>query len=386
MINNSKLSIVLVILMTLALTVGGCAKKEDNTPQPDSQDSAKTETKTEMPAIELTPAHSPGDEVKPDPKVNVDPAQAIENAKKLIDEAATPKEGDIWIQDYEQALKLAAAQGKDIIMDFTGSDWCGWCIKLDEEVFAKQEFIDVVPNKFVLLKLDYPQDKSIITEEVKIQNEALQKKYPVAGFPTIFVTDAQGRPYAQTGYQEGGPEKYIEHLNKLQATKIKMDELIKKAGDQAAAGADKAKFIDEALTLLPDGIASIFYGSHIDQIIELDAENKAGLKDKYVKLRKIDALRQEMTARNYEKVIELADATIAEIKPTADTLQEIYLIKSEAFFRSSKKDQAKETLEKALKAAPDTEKAELIKDILARLFPEEKAAEEVKPEETEESK
>ncbi|MCK4998791.1 MAG: thioredoxin family protein [Anaerohalosphaera sp.] len=374
MTKNANLSLVLVVLLALAITAGGCNKKEDNTPQPAPED--QTQVKTETPAIELTPAHNPTDETIPEPKVEVEKAAVTEPAKEPVAETEPAAEKDIWIQDYEKAIKLAADQGKDIIMDFTGSDWCGWCIKLDKEVFTQQTFIDEIPKKFVLLKLDYPRNKSILTEEVIAQNKDLKNKYSVSGFPTIFVTDAAGKPYAKTGYQKGGPEKYIEHLYKMQGTKTRIAEFIKKAGDQAASGTDKAKLIDEALSLLPEGTASVFYGDLIDQIIESDNDNKAGLKDKYVKSRKLDAIRQAMSSKDFKKAIEMTDAIIVETKPTGETLQELYLTKSEAYFRDKNKDEAKKTLQLALDAAPETKTAGQIKNIMARNFPEEKPADE----------
>lgn len=183
MTKNVTLSII-VVLLALAITIGGCGKKEKETPQPPA-DTDQVKVEPGIPAIKVTPAEN----------------------------------GELWIQDFEQAKKLAAAQGKDILMDFTGSDWCGWCIKLDKEVFSQQAFIDAIPKKFVLLKLDFPQDKSLVTPEIMAQNAKLQKEYPVSGYPTIILTDATGKQYAKTGYQAGGPEKYIEHLNEFQSSK-----------------------------------------------------------------------------------------------------------------------------------------------------------------------
>src|SRR6185369_16163584 len=94
----------------------------------------------------------------------------------------------------------------------TGSDWCGWCIKLRGEVFDLDPFKAAAPKKFVLVELDYPRQKEL-PAELKAQNEKLQQEYKIQGFPTIYVMDAEGKPVAKTGYQAGGPEKYLEHLD-----------------------------------------------------------------------------------------------------------------------------------------------------------------------------
>ena len=120
---------------------------------------------------------------------------------------------DAWLTDLEAAKKQAAAEKKDILVDFTGSDWCGWCIRLKKEVFDQPEFAEAA-KKFVLVELDFPNKKPQ-SDEVKAKNRAAQKTYGITGFPTILLMDAQGEVYARTGYQAGGPEKYVTHLQEL---------------------------------------------------------------------------------------------------------------------------------------------------------------------------
>ena len=96
-----------------------------------------------------------------------------------------------WITDYEAAKKQAAKEGKDILMDFTGSDWCGWCIKLKKEVFSQEAFKKEAPKHFVLLELDYPRTKQL-APALKAQNEKLRTEFAIQGYPTIMLTDATG--------------------------------------------------------------------------------------------------------------------------------------------------------------------------------------------------
>ena len=137
--------------------------------------------------------------------------------------------GDLWVTDFEKAKATAAAEGKDLLIDFTGSDWCGWCIKLRKEVFDLDAFKTAGPKNFVLVELDFPQNKSKLSKETQEQNAKLQTQFGIQGFPSIVLADAQGRPYAQTGYQAGGPDKYLPHLDELRAVKAKRDEAWKKA-------------------------------------------------------------------------------------------------------------------------------------------------------------
>ncbi len=184
-----------------------------------------------------------------------------------------------WLTNFTEAKAKAKAEKKDLLIDFTGSDWCGWCIKLDEEVFSKDEFKKDAPTHFVLVKLDYPRNQDLVTDEIRAQNKELGEKYSIQDYPTILLCDSEGRVYGQTGYQEGGPEKY----NTLLAD-------LKKKGDSflaalvradAAKGVDRAKALDEALASIDPDMATTHYLGLMEEICKLDADGKAGLKAKH---------------------------------------------------------------------------------------------------------
>ena len=96
---------------------------------------------------------------------------------------------------------------------FHGSDWCYWCIKLDEEVLSKKEFLDWAKNNLILVSLDFPNNIKQ-EENLKTQNQILAQLFKIEGYPTVIITDASGKEIFRTGYQEGGVEKYIAHLEK----------------------------------------------------------------------------------------------------------------------------------------------------------------------------
>ena len=118
-----------------------------------------------------------------------------------------------WLDDYDAALKKAAAEGKCIIVDFSGSDWCGWCKRLDKEVFATDAFRKAAARKYVLLMVDSPADESLLTPKAAKENPKLVEKFSVEEFPTVVVLDSKGEEVARLGYESGGPEKYIEKLD-----------------------------------------------------------------------------------------------------------------------------------------------------------------------------
>ena len=118
-----------------------------------------------------------------------------------------------WLDDYDAALKKAADENKHIVVDFSGSDWCGWCKRLDKEVFATDEFKKAASEKYVLLMVDSPMKKSLLTPKAAKENPKLVEKFGVNGFPTVVVLDPKGEEVCRLGYEKGGPAKYIEKLD-----------------------------------------------------------------------------------------------------------------------------------------------------------------------------
>ena len=116
---------------------------------------------------------------------------------------------DGWIDDYELALRRSAAEKKNILVDFSGSDWCEYCKELDENVFATDVFRQKAPDKYVLLFVDSPQDPALLSEKARRQNPQLVEKYAIRGFPTVLVLDATGKVIAEVECLEDGPEAFL---------------------------------------------------------------------------------------------------------------------------------------------------------------------------------
>jgi len=142
-------------------------------------------------------------------------------AKAAGVKAAEPKKEEsavvakaAWLNDFEKAKALSKKSGKPILALFTGSDWCSWCVALHDEVLSKSEFVKYAGESLVLFEADFPRTKKL-SDEVKKQNQALATKYSVRGFPTVLILDAVGGKLGETGYKEGGPKVYVEHLKSL---------------------------------------------------------------------------------------------------------------------------------------------------------------------------
>lgn len=117
-----------------------------------------------------------------------------------------------WHTDLAKAQALAKAENKKVLINFTGSDWCGFCIKLHKEVFTTPEFQEFAGKNLVLVEADFPRNKTL-PAEVKAANEKLKDQHKVRGYPTLVILDSQGKKLGEiVGYGGGGPKAVIDKI------------------------------------------------------------------------------------------------------------------------------------------------------------------------------
>lgn len=135
--------------------------------------------------------------------------------------------GGTWLDNYETGKAKAAAQGKHLLMLFTGSDWCPACIMMERNIFGKPAFEETIGKDFVLVKFDFPRRKTLPLA-VQQQNDKMQdlfaEKHKFRGYPTVYLAYPDGNPYAQVGPVNMEPKAYAEML-----IKGRQEELKKKA-------------------------------------------------------------------------------------------------------------------------------------------------------------
>ncbi|KAF2515976.1 thioredoxin family protein [Flavobacterium foetidum] len=120
-----------------------------------------------------------------------------------------------WYTDVREAITVSNKSQKPMLMFFTGSDWCGWCIRLQNEVLKTPEFKKWAEQNVILVELDYPRAVAQ-TPEIKLQNNELQQAFGIQGFPTVFFTSAESKDgrinfkgLGKTGYVAGGPTAWL---------------------------------------------------------------------------------------------------------------------------------------------------------------------------------
>lgn len=119
-----------------------------------------------------------------------------------------------WTTSYKEALNLARAEHKPILLYFDGSDWCGWCMKMNKEIFASSDFIKLTSNAFIFVNVDFPIYSELPPATIT-QNEMLKSKYKIEGFPTLVIIDADENIIGKLNYQDIGGKAYAELLLKM---------------------------------------------------------------------------------------------------------------------------------------------------------------------------
>lgn len=175
-----------------------------------------------------------------------------------------------WTSDLDAATKKAAAENKALLLDFTGSDWCGWCIRLRKDVMDKPEFEAYIADKFVPVEIDVPQNPKF-NKELRKRNEALCTQYNVHGFPTVMVLTTDGQV---AGGFCGGRDSF-------EAVKPSLDTAVQNVAKLAAAktqeGVEKASTLAEVYVSLGKDLQESAQDMR-DTVVALDPEDKTGLR------------------------------------------------------------------------------------------------------------
>ncbi|MEM7247416.1 MAG: thioredoxin family protein [Acidobacteriota bacterium] len=344
----------LTATLFLALLGAACSKPASEAPAgegPTGGTTPPTETTSSTPAT--TPSPTQTTPVKAEPvKVTTGHSPAGGTATEAH-----------WLHDPEKAKQLAKAENKDILLLFTGSDWCPPCKRLEREVFKKPEFAQYASEKLVLVELDFPRRKQLPLEDRK-RNDLWKRHYGVSSFPTVLMTDTDLRAYAKTGFRAGGPANYQKHLDALIETRVLRDRLLTRA--DSATGLERARLIDQAIESLPRGMPRHSHGDLVDEILDLDPGVAGELRSKHLLARRRSQIEGHMAAKQLDDARLLIDDLLAELAPTGDVAQELFYMRAQTNLMVGDTEEAIFDLEAALAEKPEGPKARMIQRLLER--------------------
>ncbi len=263
-----------------------------------------------------------------------------------------------WLSDMEEAKKQAAEQGKYLLIEFTGTDWCNPCKVLHATVLGKKEFMDEAAKRFVPVQLDYPLHYNQ-PKELRQANNRLKKEYAISGFPTVLFADAKGRPFG--GFVGGrNMEQTLTALREALKNQDAILALEAKAA-QAATQEEKIKAMAELLKLLPPKLSGRFIPELKAEIIRLDENDLSGLKAAEARLELVKKEGAELKAY-FESKKELLPAERLNLVKSypgreqlqPETAQSLYMIEAAAHAQSGDTDAAIICLDKAYQLLPDS--------------------------------
>ncbi|MEM7682907.1 MAG: thioredoxin family protein [Planctomycetota bacterium] len=275
-----------------------------------------------------------------------------------------------WTEDYAAAVEQAKSEGKSLMLDFTGSDWCPPCIALSDNVLSTDAFQEWAADRLVLVTLDFPNNKPQ-TDAVKQQNQELSERYEVSGYPTILLTGVDGRPYFMSvGYGGQDAAEYIADLEEAHAARDALAAALSAA--DGLEGVAKAEVLHAGLSAMDDELVMAHYRGEVDALIAAAAQGESELDEAWNAKLNAGVLRQEMEARLSEaRSAEEALAVVEDLlasQPQGEFLQELLLVKSNIVFSSGDQPKAKALLLEARAAAPESDNVEMIDRVLKDFF------------------
>lgn len=301
-----------------------------------------------------------------------------------------------WQTNYNTAVQEAKTSNKPMVILFTGSDWCTWCIKLEREALDTADFASMAGSKFVFLKLDFPIN-STQPPEVASQNKQLQKRFNITGYPSVVVYDAQNdKVIGTTGYKAGGGRNFAAHLLRMIQDNHAYLEKVKNIGSKSLSSTDLKQLYAQATELgyITDAEEITRIGMQSDQKYFFLLERYRQLVDtSLVHSDEAAAIRKELLSSDpdntnltyYQLALMDFEASCRsgenETTPLVDYIQKfgsndkdhlwrLQMIISQVYFDKDKLSEALEYAKSSLQSAPEAVQPEIaiaIKNIQAKL-------------------
>jgi len=261
----------------------------------------------------------------------------------------TVRAGESWYLELDEGKAVAKSQGKDLLIDFSGSDWCGPCKWLKERVLSKTEFIERSVGTFVLIDVDLLV-RSPIPADRKRRYEELQERYGIASVPTVVLAMADGRPYARTTYREAyqTPETYWNYLAPLRERGRRLRSALNRM--EVLKGQARAAELATALAEVDTRFIMRFYAGLVAELRAADPSDSTGYLAFLDGRRAIDEFEAPLNLRTAAIDPAAVDSLIARAKLRGESLQEALVLRAAGEVLADDDRRALGTLKAALDA------------------------------------
>ncbi|MDP0492090.1 MAG: thioredoxin family protein [Verrucomicrobiota bacterium JB023] len=211
-----------------------------------------------------------------------------------------------WMTDFAAAREAAASSEKDMVISFTGSDWCDKCQKLAEGVLSKDVFQNTLEDDYVLVTVDFPMGNP----ELSRSNEPLRIHYGVPGYPALVLADSEAKPYGLVSYErDWGTDDYLENIKLQERKKEKRDAALEKY-EVAQQPEEQIAALEEALGVVPSGTITTVYRELVEELRKL-SNDESPLVRRIYEAERLEELKTDvqalMTVGKFEEAIARAN-------------------------------------------------------------------------------
>lgn len=266
------------------------------------------------------------------------------------------EEAPVWHTDYRLAVDEAREEKKKLLIVFTGAEWIDICRTFQDDILSREAFMDTVSARFSLLNLEYPKDNKLPRQEA-VQKSLLRDAYRVKGFPTVVLTDLQGRPFGLNGFQPLSAEEYAQQI--LDIDLIHEEKLAALTEAKTLEGAAKAKRMSEGLPDLPGNLLARYYRTELEEIIASDVDDSlklaAGFKRLIVDIEYSQKMEEFARSSKWGEMEQLSDQYIADNKLEGVALQKALLNKAGVLGLQKKTEELRKTLDRVVVIDPTSD-------------------------------
>ncbi len=261
--------------------------------------------------------------------------------------------------DFDLAVRQARETGKDNLLVFTGLEWEDGSRELRDEVLLSSEFQETVGARFVLTHIDLPETpREAGVSGVEARGYRLARNLKLRIFPSVYLCTTDGRPYALLGYKGDGPRVLVRAIREKQSA---YENAMREIGH--LQGSDRALALDAWLEAMPEPLR-VLHRDKIEDLIASDPEDVTGLRSKHWLASRIPEARQLRYAGKLDESEELYLGILREAKPRAEALQQVYYEMADIHFQRKDYDRLLETLDRAIEAAPQGERREVLDEMM----------------------